>query len=57
MNLQEQAEQIVGEGYCGGCSAISCNDQSICDGFKAEVEQVLREWATEDAGRQALEGE
>lgn len=52
MTMQEEAEQIVEEGYCDGCSAIGCVDRSICDGFKAEVNRILNEWATEDAAEQ-----
>ena len=61
MTLQEEAEQCARNEYCDGCKGsrlfkydTTCTE--TCEGFKAEVEQILREWATEDAGEQALKG-
>lgn len=55
MTLQEQAEQCAEDNYCNGCKGqpllkydATCIE--TCDGFKDEVEQILKEWATEDAG-------
>lgn len=42
---QEEAESIVEQGLCGACDAIGCNSQDVCDGFKAEVKKLLKEWA------------
>ena len=57
MNLQEQAEQCAKQEYCDGCKGqpllkydTACTE--TCDGFKADVEQTLKEWATEDEARE-----
>ena len=54
LTLREEAEQIVKDGYCGDCkgSERGCEDGYDCDGFKNEVENILKEWAEEDAGEQ-----
>ena len=62
LTLREDAEEYAKNEYCDGCKGqlllkydTACTE--TCDGFKADVEQTLREWATEDAGReQALKG-
>jgi hypothetical protein len=53
MTLREEAEQIVESEFCGACDGgeVNCGMQDICDGYKEEVERVLKEWATEDAAR------
>ena len=41
---REAAEELVRECYCEACDAGGrCNMESICDGFKEEVERVLKE--------------
>ena len=58
MTLQEQAEQYAKNEYCDGCKSqpllkydSACTE--TCEGFKADVEQTLRDWATEDAREEA----
>ena len=43
--LREEAEQLVDSDFCGGCDAIGCNSQDICDGYKEEVERVMKDMA------------
>ena len=57
LNLREQAEQMAKNEYCDGCKGqpllkydTVCTE--TCEGFKADVEQTLREWATEDEARE-----
>ena len=54
MTSEEQAKQIVRDGLCDGCGAIGCNSEDICDGFGKNVKTILKEWATEDAGKEML---
>ena len=59
MTLREQAEQIVKDEYCtavcdgfGQCCYIMWGSPYDCEGFAAEVEYVLKGWATEEKGRE-----
>ncbi len=47
MTLKTDAEQEVREGFCSGCSAIGCNNEDICDGFKKEADSIINEWLSE----------
>ncbi len=51
MTLREDAEQVAREGFCGDCKGFGCEqggDEDICDGFKEEVDSILREWEAEE---------
>jgi hypothetical protein len=57
MTLREEAEQLAKEEHCEGCKGqpllkydTACTE--TCEGFKADIEQTLRDWATEDTGRE-----
>jgi len=50
MTLREDAKQMAREGFCADCKGFSCElngDEDICDGFKEEVDSILREWKAE----------
>ena len=50
MTLKDDAEQEARQGFCGGCSAIGCNNEDICDGFKEEIDSIVNEWLIEYDG-------
>lgn len=52
--LRQEAEQMALEEYCQvTCKGMGrCCDYTQCEGFKQEVEYIVKEWATEDAGEQ-----
>ena len=54
MNLREQAEKYTLDEYCQvTCKGMGrCCDPQQCEGYRAEVEYTLEQWATEDAGRE-----
>lgn len=43
--LQEEAEELVRSEFCGACkgSEVGCDDYDICDGYKEELEQVIKD--------------
>ena len=45
MNIQEEAEELVENEFCGACdgSESGCNMQNICDGYKEEVKNIITE--------------
>ena len=53
MSSREEAEECAKHEFCNGCKGqntmlrydSSCNEN--CDGFKNEVEAILKEWAEE----------
>lgn len=49
MSARDEAIEIAEAGICSACSAIGCNSQDECDGFKKEVETILLEMACDDA--------
>lgn len=58
MILQEQAEQYATQEYCQDCHGFNgrvCVGNAICDGFKGKVNEILKEWATEDTKEEARE--
>ena len=56
MTLRDEAEECAKNEFCEGCKGqpllkydTACME--TCEGFKDDVEQTLKEWATEDAGK------
>ena len=50
MTLREQAEKYALDEYCQAtCKGMGrCCDPQQCEGYRAEVEYTLEQWATED---------
>ncbi len=47
--LREEAEKLVEDEYCGGiCDRPGCNMQDSCDGYKEEVESVMKDMEAPD---------
>jgi hypothetical protein len=43
--LKEEAEELVEAEFCGACDGgeVNCGMQDSCDGYKEEVERVIKE--------------
>ncbi len=42
--IEEEARELVEAEFCGNCR-LGCNMQDTCDGFKEEVEEVMKDMA------------